>query len=270
MATELYVGGWDNPSQQAVFGKIDSETGAYTQISSGLGLDQDRFTGLAWDPGISAFHTLSNRGWLSTITKTGTTSSPTGLGPTRANVRLAYNANTGKLHRLATKDPNLKNDGDVNLSITINGAEVSKNSHTEALERLAAEYQALARKTVGLVDYSFYGTAFVKGKLCCTVSKMFDARKYDPRSGFQNSGKNNDFYGLFDLETARFQEIFSDRAFHAMQLAYDGSTLFGLNDYRLYTLNPEKGDFNLLAKVTGISEGNTIFQCMSAIPVIAS
>ena len=270
MATDLYVGGWDNPSQQAVFGKIDSETGAYTQISSGLGLEQDSYSGLAWDPGISAFHTLSNRGWLSTITKTGTTGSPTGLGPTRANVRLAYNANTGKLHRLATKDPNLKNDGDVNLSITINGVVVSKNSHTEALERLAAEYQALARKTVGLVDYSFRGTAFVKGKLCCTVSKMFDPRMYDdPRSRFQNSGKNNDFYGLFDLETARFQEIFSDRAFHAMQLAYDGSTLFGLNDNTLYTLNPETGAYTQVANVSGIS-GNTMLQCMAAIPVIAS
>jgi hypothetical protein len=257
MATELYVGGWDNPSQKAIFGKIDSKTGAYTQISSGLGLTFDSFTGLAWDPGISAFHTLSEQGLLSTITKTGTTGSPTGGGP-RGRGRLAYNTNTGQLHRLAGKDPDLTYDGVVEMSI--NGVDVPKNSDTEELHRLAAEYLALAS-----VGHSFHGTAFVKGKLCCTVSKMFH-----PHFRFQNSGKNNDFYGLFDLETARFQEIFSDRAFRAMQLAYDGSTLFGLNDYRLYTLNPEKGDFNLLAKVTGISEGNTIFQCMSAIPVSAS
>ena len=123
---------------------------------------------------------------------------------------------------------------------------------------------------MGLVDYSFHGTAFVKGKLCCTVSKMFDPRMYDdPRSRFQNSGKNNDFYGLFDLETARFQEIFSDRAFHAMQLAYDGSTLFGLNDNTLYTLNPETGAYTQVANVSGISD-NTMLQCMAAIPVIAS
>jgi len=268
MATDLYVGGWDNPSQKAIFGKIDSETGAYTQISSGLGLNQDSFSGLAWDPGISAFHTLSNRGWLSTITKTGTTGSPTGVGPTE-NVRLAYNANTGKLHRLATKGPNLKNDGVVKISITINGVEVSENSHTEALERLAAEYQA--RKTERLVDYSFHGTAFFKGKLCCTVSKMFDPRMYDdPRSRFQNSRNNNDFYGLFDLNKGCFQPISaSDRAYQGMQLACDGSTLFGLNDYTLYTLNPETGAYTQVAKVTGIS-GNTMLSCKSAIPVIAS
>jgi hypothetical protein len=55
-----------------------------------------------------------------------------------------------------------------------------------------------------------------------------------------------------------------------MQLAYDGSTLFGLNDYTLYTLDPETGAYTQVAKVTGISEGNTILNCMSAIPVIAS
>jgi hypothetical protein len=262
MATDLYVGGWDNPSQKAIFGKIDSETGAYTQISSGLGLDQDWFTGLAWDPGISAFHTLSEQGLLSTITKTGTTGSPTGDGP-RGRGQLAYNTNTGQLHRLA---------GFVGVvKMSINGVDVPKNSDTEELHHLAAKYAAKYAARYAALNYSFHGTAFVKGKLCRTVSKMFDPRMYDdPRSRFQNSGKNNDSYGLFDLETASFQEIFSDRAFHAMQLAYDGSTLFGLNDYTLYTLNPETGAYTQVAKVTGISEGNTMLNCMSAIPVIAS
>jgi hypothetical protein len=255
MATDLYVGGWDNPSQQAVFGKIDSKTGAYTQISSGLALDQDWFTGLAWDPGISAFHTLSEQGLLSTITKTGTTGSPTGDGP-RGKGRLAYNTNTGQLHRLARKDPDRTFVSVVKMSI--NGVDVPKNTHTKELHRLAAEYLALEG-----VGYSFHGAAFVKGKLYCTVSK-----RYHPK--FENSGKNNDSYGLFDLETARFKEIFPDSAFLAMCLAYDGSTLFGLKDYTLYTLNPETGAYTQVAKVTGISEGNTILNCMSAIPVIAS
>jgi hypothetical protein len=55
-----------------------------------------------------------------------------------------------------------------------------------------------------------------------------------------------------------------------MRLAYDGSTLFGLKDYTLYTLNPETGAYTQVAKVTGISEGNTMLECMSAIPMIAS
>ncbi|MEI7923917.1 MAG: hypothetical protein WCJ40_18560 [Planctomycetota bacterium] len=259
MATDLYVGGWDNPSQQAVFGKIDSETGAYTQISSGLGLTFDSFTGLAWDPGISAFHTLSKQGLLSTITKTGTTGSPTGGGP-RGRGRLAYNTNTGQLHRLAGKDPD-RTFVDV-VKMSINGVDVPKNTHTEELHRLAVKYLSLAS-----MGYSFNGTAFVKGKLYCTVSKRYHP-EFEFR--FENSGENNDSYGLFDLETARFQEIFPDRAFQGMCLAYDGSTLFGLNDYTLYTLNPETGAYTQVAKVTGISEGNTILNCMSAIPVSAS
>jgi hypothetical protein len=189
---------------------------------------------------------------LSTITKTGTTGSPTGGGP-RGRGRLAYNANTGQLHRLAEKDPVRV------VEMSINGVDVPKNSDRE-LHRLVEEYLAS-------LAYSFNGTAFVKGKLYCTVSKMYHP-EFEFR--FENSGENNDSYGLFDLETARFQEIFPDRAFQGMCLAYDGSTLFGLNDYTLYTLNPETGAYTQVAKVTGISEGNTILNCMSAIPVIAS
>ena len=77
-------------------------------------------------------------------------------------------------------------------------------------------------------------------------------------------------YGFLDLETNRFQQIFSDKAYSGMSLAYDGSTLFGLNDYTLYTLNPETGAYTQVAKVTGISEGNTMLECMAAIPESAS
>jgi len=237
MATELYVGGWDNPSQQAVFGKIDSETGAYTQISSGLGMTFDSFTGLAWDPGISAFHTLSEQGLLSTITKTGTTGSPTGGGP-RGRGRLAYNTNTGQLHRLTGENLMMSD-----FSLSFNGIELPPGSE------LWMSAEECIRK-----DSSLDGAAFVKGKLCCTVRTL-----------------GMDFYGFLDLESNIFQPISaSDRAYSGMSLAYDGSTLFGLNDYTLYTLNPETGAYTQVAKVTGISEGNTMLECMSAIPVNAS
>ena len=237
MATDLYVGGWDNPSQKAFFGKIDSKTGAYTQISSGLGLTFDSFTGMAWDPGISAFQTLSDDGLLNTITKTGTTGSPTGGGP-RGRGRLAYNANTGELHRLAGTDYMW-----FDFSLSIDGVELPRFS----------ELWMFAEKYIR-ENSSFDGAVFVKGKLSCTVTKM----------GISCT------YGFLDLETNRFQQIFSDKAYSGMSLAYDGSTLFGLNDYTLYTLNPETGAYTHLAKVTGISEGNTIFQCMAAIPESAS
>jgi hypothetical protein len=78
-------------------------------------------------------------------------------------------------------------------------------------------------------------------------------------------------YGFFDLKKRTIQPISPpDRKYQGMRLAYDGSTLFGLKDYTLYTLNPETGAYTQVAKVTGISEGNTILNCMSAIPVIAS
>ena len=40
-----------------------------------------------------------------------------------------------------------------------------------------------------------------------------------------------------------------------MRLAYDGTTLFGLKDTTLYTLNPTSGAYTTLATVTGFVNG---------------
>jgi len=73
-----------------------------------------------------------------------------------------------------------------------------------------------------------------------------------------------------DLELARAVQPILANQYSGMSLAYDGSTLFGLNHDTLYTLNPETGVYTQVAEVTGISQGNMMLQCMSAIPVIAS
>jgi hypothetical protein len=225
MATDLYVGGWDNPSQLAVFGKIDSETGAYTQINSGLGLSLDSFSGLAWDPSINAFHTRSIEGWFNTITKTGTTGHPSKIN-IRGSAQLVYNSQTSQLHRLLAEC-----------------VSIEKNNNKA---------------------YSISGAAFVKGKVCCTVREIPGRNSIAQREPLM-------LYGFLDVSNFCFQPISaSDRAYQGMQLAYDGSTLFGLNAYTLYTLNPVTGAYTQVAKVTGISEGNTTLKCMSAIPVSAS
>ena len=229
MATDLYVGAWDNPSQKAFFGKIHSDTGAYTQISSEVGsLVMDWFTGLAWDPSISAFHTRSMEGWVNSITKTGTTGPPSKSNQ-RGRAPLVYNPQTNQLHCLK------------------------------------AEYRSIDKNNNKA--YSIDGAAFVKGKLCCTVTEITSQREQLARYGREQVT----LYGFLDVNKDCFQPISaSDRAYEGMQLAYDGSTLFGLKNYSLYTLNPETGAYIQVAEVTGISQGNMMLQCRAAIPVIAS
>jgi hypothetical protein len=51
-----------------------------------------------------------------------------------------------------------------------------------------------------------------------------------------------------------------------MRLAYDGTTLFGLNSGTLYTLNPTTGAYTGLGTVTGFPSGQLQFFAMS-VPV---
>ena len=64
-------------------------------------------------------------------------------------------------------------------------------------------------------------------------------------------------YGSFNLSTGAFTAITgsSDFAYLGMRLAYDGTTLFGLKDTTLYTLNPTSGAYTTLATVTGFVNG---------------
>ena len=64
-------------------------------------------------------------------------------------------------------------------------------------------------------------------------------------------------YGSFNLSTGAFTAITAsdDLTYSSMQLAYDGTTLFGLRDTTLYTLNPTSGAYTTLATVTGLGNG---------------
>jgi hypothetical protein len=272
MATDLYVGGWDNPSQQAVFGKIDSETGAYTQINSGLGLNLDSFSGLAWDPSINAFHTRSIEGWFNTITKTGTTGHPS-----KTNHRgghLAYHPLRQGLYYFA--EINDKVD-----SLSINGQVLPNNSNTAEFFKMAESYirflpdnfpQGISFFQVSpQILEILQSVAFLEKRLCCIYEERIPNQEVEMTIDPRLSDHYAIRYGFFDLKKRTIQPISPpDRKYQGMRLAYDGSTLFGLKDYTLYTLNPETGAYTQVAKVTGISEGNTMLECMSAIPMIAS
>lgn len=95
-AVDLYLTGWDNATQKPVFGKIDSSTGGYTQISSDTGLGFDTATGLAWNPAIGKFNLLTDNGDLRTITTGGVVSST--IGVTRIFATLAYDNASAQMY----------------------------------------------------------------------------------------------------------------------------------------------------------------------------
>lgn len=95
------------------------------------------------------------------------------------------------------------------------------------------------------------GSAFVNGTMYVTTSSLIP---------FSNS------YGSFNLGTGAFTAITpsDDSTYSSMRLAYDGTTLFGLNSGTLYTLNPTTGAYTGLGTVTGLA--NKGFYAMS-VPV---
>ena len=213
-AVDLYVTGWDNDVQRNVFGKVDSATGLYTELNSDIGGGFDFTYGLAWNPGIGKFNTLRQGGSFSTITTTGTVGSVIASG-LNSNGYLAYNQVTSTMY---SANPSALN--------TLNPA-------TGAQSNIGSP---------GLFDV--YGSAFVNGTMYGTtmtvdlITFQFDFR-----------------YGSFNLGTGAFAAInpSDDPTYRNMKLAYDGTTLFGLNNGSLYTLNPTTGAYTGLGTVTGLA-----------------
>ena len=98
-----------------------------------------------------------------------------------------------------------------------------------------------------------YGSAFVNGTMYGTA-------------GISSGPMTDFFYGRFNLSTGAFTAITpsDDSNYSGMALAYDGTTLFGINSISLYTLNPTTGAYTGLGTVTGIANGQ--FYAMS-VPV---
>ena len=232
-AVDLYVNGFSNTSQKSLFGKIDSDTGVYSQINSDVAgsnpqLSVQQIYGLAWNPAISQFNTLTEEGSLSTITTTGTVGSWLATGLSTATNFLAYNPATSTLYAL----------NDETLS-TVNPA-------TGALSNIGVP---------GV--YENHGSAFVNGTMYGTAN-IGSSRTTDLR------------YGSFNLSTGEFTAITAsnDLSYSGMLLTYDGTTLFGLNGTNtLYTLNPTTGAYTTLRSVTGFSNGDlTAMSAPFAVP----
>ncbi len=205
------------------FGKINTDTLVYTELNSNPTPGYtNEVSGLAWNPGIGAFNSLTSGGVLSTITTNGTTGTQIASGlPLGAN--LAYNS-VNSLMYLATY-ASLKTLN-TTTGVTSNIGSAGANS--------------------------LYSMTFVDNTLYGTVS--------------QSGGSG---YGNFNINTGAFTKTTAtNNTYDGMKLAYDGTTLFGLNYSTLYTLNPSTGAYTLLGSVTGIpGAGAGRFTNLAAIPV---
>ncbi len=93
----------------------------------------------------------------------------------------------------------------------------------------------------GVVNVS--GSAFVNGTM------------YGTAANFTPQLSNR--YGRFNLSTGAFTAITpsNDTTYSSLRLAYDDTTLFGLNSSgTLYTLNPTTGAYTGLGTVTGVGQ----------------
>ena len=210
-AVDLYVTGWDNNAQKNVFGKINSATLVYSQLNSDIGGGFTTTSGLAWNPNISQFNMLRDDGTFSTITTTGTIGSVIATGLDSG--KLAYNSATSTMYS------------------------------ADRLALYTVDPATGAQSSIGSPGVSdVNGTAFVNGTMYGTASTFNTTTSYfDSR------------YGSFNLSTGAFTAITGsdDNNYRIMQLAYDGTTLFGLNAGSLYTLNPTTGAYTGLGTVTG-------------------
>ena len=217
-AVDLYVTVWNNSPQSNRFGKIDSDTGVYSLSKSNVGGGSGAMmSGLAWNSATSQFNTLTLQGSLSTITTTGTVGSGLATGLPLSQNLLANNPATSTMYALNK------------------GALSTVNPATGAVSNIGAP---------GVNSIS--GSAFVNGT-------MYGTAEISSNPFFSSDYR----YGSFNLNTGAFTAITaSNDNNYSMFLAYDGTTLFGLEGTTLYTLNPTTGAYTTLRSVTGLPSGS--------------
>lgn len=211
----------DVTPQKAVFktqfGKIDSTTGVFTQISADV--SSGNFIGnLAWSPAANAFYVTTNNfsmQTLRTLSTSGTLSNSIG-NLSGAVYGMAYNTADNKLY--AYQQTNYS---------TINPA-------TAASSVLTTPIASLGSPTTGIF-------AIQQGTLYSSqASSVGQFGSYGMTSGsaFQQIGSNDSKYAH-------------------MSLASDGTTLYGVyglsGTNTLYTINPATGALSTGINITGIS-----------------
>ena len=227
-AVDLYVTGWDTNAQKNVFGKIDSATGVYSQLQADMGTGFDSVTGLAWNPNINKFNTLTQQGVLNTITTTGTLGSQIASGLSFNNA-IAYNTNSSKMYEIGNSALGILN--------TTSGAETSIGGTGTSTRNGAA-----------FVNGTLYGTA----ETGSYPTSSFHFGSYNLSSGAFTAITGNDS-NYNDMRLA------SDGT---NLFGLEG----GFNGYTLYSINPLTGAYTSPVSVTGAPTFNAMSMIPVAVP----
>jgi len=231
-AIDIYVLSGASPGYtQGNFGKIDSSTGAYTNITTSFS-SSSVVANLAWNSAISAFYvteTSGNVSILRTLDTSGTLSSQIGtdLGfrfiygmayrPTD-NTLYAYdytNDTTGKISPTAGGWSNLNTSPGISVAAPVGGR------------------------------YSIHND---------TIYLAAD-----------RSGGNGQIGAMGFTNTSTFSQIGSNSLYVNMVLASDGTTLYGLygngtsGNQKLYSINPTDGVTTFLTNVSGTGLGTYFY-----------
>ncbi len=111
-----------------------------------------------------------------------------------------------------------------------------------------------AQTSVGATGYSDVYSATPVGNLIYGTVFVF-------------SGGPKWYYGTFNSATGAFAAITaSDSVYGAMRLAYDGTTMYGMNNSSLYIINPATGAYSSPVTLSGIS-GLQSLQGAAMVPV---
>jgi len=240
-AVDLYVTVWNNSPQSNRFGKIDSDTGLYTEINANVGGGSNAMmSGLAWDPATSQFNTLTLQGSLSTITTTGTVGSGLATGLPYGNNILAFNPATSTMYAVNS------------------GALSTVNPATGAVSNIGASGIA-----------SMYSAAFVNGTMYGTANLGGDIRY----------GSFNLSTGAFTAITASDDSNYAYMflAYDGTTLfGLSGTTLYTLNPTTgAYTTlrsvtGFSNGGFNAMSVPFAVPEPSTYALCAIATGVMAA
>lgn len=236
-AAMLYVGGVNYGTGRATFGKVDVDTGVYTQINGNLGTSSEYFTGLTWNPNIDAFYSMQVSGQVKTITTTGvvgTTIANTGI----SNGRLAYDSATSQLYQLDRANLNQLDTSTGQLSL-VGNMQVTPPGYG-----------------------SLFGAALLNGTLYATLDAGY------PDSG----GPVSDYrFGTVDRNTGRFTAISqANSAFFSLSISSEGGVMYGVSLFggNIYTIDAATGAPTMLRTITGLDGVlvRSVFAMPSTVP----
>jgi len=235
-ASEIYVLSNDNDFVFGTgmnFGKIDTTTGAYTNIQS---IANPRILNLAWNPVAGNFYTTDSSGtteYLKTLSTEGALSGPigSGLGQFQNFHGLAYRNASSPLY--------------------------------------AAEYQSDDTGTVSQTEGTFTMQADGPVSMSTPIGGRYAI--FNDTLYFATGNTSNRF-GTVNFDTGVYTNINSDNALlKFMALASDGTTLYGLygdgnaGAQELYTIDPADGSTTLLTSISGAGLG-TYFHGAAMVP----